>query len=85
MRYKSEGLALVIVLIVGFMAILLNYSPHKPVHIKYCRIDSITSKPRYEMMPELDYTYHTACGAIPAGHTNRKVGDSIEIEIIQIK
>lgn len=54
-------------------------------HVKYCRIDSIISKPRYEVMPQLDYTYHTPCGPIPAGNTKHQVGDSIKIKIITYK
>lgn len=72
------------ILFVGILVLALIPidSSDKIEQVKYCRIDSITSKPRYEIMPQLDYTYHTSCGPIPAGNTKYQVGDSIEIKII---
>lgn len=71
----------ILLLFILFIAILPPFSNNNE-QIKYCRIDSISSKARYEVMPQLDYTYHTSCGPIPAGNTKHKVGDSIEIKIV---
>lgn len=50
---------------------------------RYCHIDSISVRRRYEVMPQLDKTYWTDCGVFPAGNTNHQIGDSIEIKIIR--
>ena len=74
------------VLLIGILLIaILPPSSNTNEKVKYCRIDSITAKARYEVMPQLDYTYHTPCGPMPAGNTKHQVGDSIEIKIIYSK
>lgn len=52
--------------------------------IRYYRVDSISSRLKYEVMPEKIYTYHTAFGPISASKNRYKVGDSIQIKIITI-
>lgn len=49
------------------------------------RVDSISSRLKYEVMPEKIYTYHTAFGPISAPKNRYQVGDSIEIKIIRYK
>jgi len=50
---------------------------------RFYRVDSISSRLKYEVMPEKIYTYHTAFGPISAPKNRYKVGDSIEIKIIR--
>lgn len=49
--------------------------------IRYYRVDSISSRLKYEVMPEKIYTHHTAFGPISAPKNRYQVGDSIEIKI----
>lgn len=51
---------------------------------KYYRVDSISSRLKYEVMPEKIYTFHTAFGPISGPKNRYQVGDSIEIKIIKI-
>jgi hypothetical protein len=53
--------------------------------IRYYRVDSISSRLKYEVMPEKIYTYHTAFGPISGPKNRYQVGDSIEIKIIAVK
>lgn len=78
---KLETLAYGI-LLVGLLIIGLLPLDNEKTEAHYCQIDSISSKLRYEVMPQLDYTYHTSCGQIPAGNTKHVVGDSILIKTI---
>ena len=48
------------------------------------RIDSVYSKPRYEVMPELVWFYTTKRGLLTSNVQKYKVGDSIEVKIIKI-
>lgn len=52
--------------------------------IKSYRIDSISSRLKYDVMPERVYTYHTAFGPITGPQGKYQVGDSIQIKIIKI-
>ena len=48
------------------------------------RIDSVYSKPRYEVMPELMWVYTTKQGSFTTNDVQKyKVGDSIEVKIIR--
>jgi hypothetical protein len=46
------------------------------------RIDSISVKSRYEVIPDNVYTLHTRIGPVFTNDTNYKVGDSIIIKTI---
>jgi hypothetical protein len=50
---------------------------------RFYRVDSISSRLKYEVMPEKIYTYHTAFGPISGPKDKYKVGDTIEIKIIR--
>jgi hypothetical protein len=51
---------------------------------RHYRVDSISSRLKYEVMPEKIYTYHTALGPIFASKNRYKIGDSVQIKIITI-
>jgi hypothetical protein len=51
---------------------------------RYYRVDSISSRLKYEVMPEKIYTYHTAFGPISGPQGRYQVGDSIQVKIIKI-
>jgi hypothetical protein len=49
------------------------------------RIDSVYSKPRHEVMPELMWVYTTKQGSFTTNDIQKyKIGDSIEIKMIKI-
>jgi hypothetical protein len=50
---------------------------------RFYRVDSISSRLKYEVMPEKIYTYHTVIGPIMLSNNRYKVGDSIQIKIIR--
>lgn len=52
---------------------------------RYYRVDSISSRLKYEVMPEKIYTYYTAIGPIITPNNSYKVGDSVQIKIITVK
>lgn len=76
------GLVLYITYVLGVRAYKLH-DMRETEEIRYYRIDSISSRLKYEVMPEKIYTYHTAFGPISGPRNRYQVGDSIKIKIIR--
>lgn len=76
------GFVLYITYVLGVRAYKLH-DMRETEETRYYRVDSISSRLKYEVMPEKIYTYHTAFGPISAPKNRYQVGDSIEIKIIR--
>jgi hypothetical protein len=84
---KKEIIASVILLlffIAAITAVCLTPHPSTTCTVEKVRIDSVYSKPRYEVMPELVWFYTTKRGLLTSNVQKYKVGDSIEVKIIKI-
>ena len=85
---KSDQIAIAIIfgcLVTCLLVLDYNISKLKSTEeIRYYRVDSISSRLKYEVMPEKIYTYHTAFGPISGPRNRYQVGDSIQIKIVKI-
>lgn len=77
----------VIIISVFTLACFMITSPisNRLEKISYCKIDSIYTIPKYEIMPELVTKYHTQCGYTFSSNKNYHIGDSIQIKTIIIE
>jgi hypothetical protein len=78
------GFVLYVTYVLGVRAYKLH-DMRETEETRYYRIDSISSRLKYEVMPEKIYTYHTAFGPISGPRDRYQVGDSIQIKIITHK
>lgn len=83
---KRETIASAILLLffaVAIIAVCLTPSTPTTVSVEKVRIDSVYSKPRYEVMPERMWVYTTKCGSFTTNNVQKyNVGDSIEIKVV---
>ena len=82
----SSSIIIFVIFVIGYFSGRLAYNRAKGntiEEVRTYRVDSITSRLKYEVMPERVYIYHTALGAIFAPPNKYQVGDSIEIKIIR--
>jgi hypothetical protein len=81
-------LRLLLIFAIAIMVVCLIPPPSPPsslttVSLEKIRIDSVYSKPRYEVMPELMWVYTTKEGSFTTNMEKYKIGDSIEVKIIR--
>lgn len=83
----KEFIASVILMLffgVAIVAVCLTTVKPTTSVVEKVRIDSVYSKPRYEVMPELMWVYTTKYGTFTTNNVQKyKVGDSIEVKIIK--
>lgn len=90
MRNKLNCLGVLIlavscVIVLTIILVNLNKTIDSKVTIKYCKVDSIYRRLKYEFMPELITSYHTDCGLTFSSNKEYQIGDSLPIKIIIIK
>lgn len=81
----SNSIIIVVIFVIAYFTGRHAYNRAKGntiEEVRYYRVDSISSRLKYEVMPERVYIYHTALGAIFGPPNKYQVGDSIEIKII---
>ena len=73
-------------LIVGFgFIVFMPIKSNNLTKSKFCRIDSIYTKLKYEFSPEQSTKYHTACGITFTSNKEYNIGDSIEVKTIIVE
>ena len=56
-----------------------------PSRYEKVRVDSVSSKLKYEVMPEKVWTYHTKLGPFTRTKQCYQVGDSILVQIVDMR
>ena len=68
---------------IALYLVLITSNVPTTLTLEKVRIDSVYSKPRYEVIPELMWVYTTKLGSFTTNDVEKyKVGDSIEIKIV---
>jgi hypothetical protein len=84
---KREFIASVILVLffsIAIVVVCLTTPQATTSVVEKVRIDSVYSKPRYEVMPELMWVYTTKQGSFTTNDIQKyKIGDSIEVKIIK--
>jgi hypothetical protein len=83
MRFEILGYCLL--LIFACVICFLPVGSDNIEKIKYCKIDSIYTLPKYEFTSEKITKYHTECDVIFSSKHIYIVGDSIEVKTIIIQ
>jgi hypothetical protein len=82
MKFNLETVCYGLLMVCFGFFIFLPVRSNDLVKSKFCRIDSIYMKPKYEFSPELLTKYHTACGLTFTSNKEYSIGDSIEVKTI---
>lgn len=71
-----------------FFYIILSIIPDDSDNIKtikYCKIDSVYTPTRNEIVPDITLKYHTECDITFTSKKQYSIGDSIEVKTIIIQ
>jgi hypothetical protein len=68
-----------------FLIFLVLPNKNYPTKYEKVRIDSVSSKLKYEVMTEKIWTYHTKHGPFTRTKQYYQVGDSVVVEIVDMR
>jgi hypothetical protein len=81
---KENVVALWIIVSCMIICFTLLDNPN-PIKYEKVRIDSVSSKLKYQVMPEKIWTYHTKLGPFTTTKLCYQVGDSVSVQIVNMR
>ena len=78
---KVTIIIFVLILILSIIRFVMLFKINDKINeVKWCKIESVEVKHKYETLPELKYVYKTECGDVTLNNNTLNVGDSILIK-----